>query len=228
VPAPKEVVPVLSRSSELRIPWWSVARLRLPARLATPVLVVSALLFGAGIGSAVFATLWRNETSSRQSVEQTLAQERAAYASLASQIGNLQGKLHTSQRSAAAAARTAADRKSVIASLDQSASSLLAASTPLQDQATSITDKSQSLSALIRTLDNDLASLSRYVSGANSSNLDPAFLQAQLDYLKPSLSKVGAAADSLSSQANRYSDTVSAFVRSASAYAGTARQARKH
>ena len=219
---------MLSRSSELRVPRWSVARLRLPARLATPVLVVSALLFGAGIGSAVFATLWRNETTSRQSAEQALAQERSAAATLSTQIAGLQAKLHTSQRSAAAAARTAADRKAQIASLDQSAASLLAASTPLEDQATSITDKSQSLSSLIRTLDNDLASLSRYVSGANSSNLDPAFLQAQLDYLKPSLSKVGAAADSLSAQANHYSGTVRAFVRSASAYAGAAKQARKH
>jgi chromosome segregation ATPase len=192
------------------------------------VLVVAALLFGAGIGSAVFATLWRNETTSRRSAEQALAQEQSAYASLAAQIETLQAKLRTSRRSAAAAARTAANRKSLIASLDDSAASLLAASTPLEDQANSITGRSQTLSALIRTLDNDLASLSRYVSGADSSNLDPAFLQAQLAYLKPSLSKVGAAADALSSQANRYSDTVRAFVRSASAYAGAARQARKH
>lgn len=219
---------MLSRSSELRIPWWSIGRLRLPAGLATPVLVVSALLFGAGIGSAVFATLWRNETNSRQTAEQALAQERTLRASLATQIEKLQAKLHTSQRATAAAARTAADRKSVIANLGKSASSLLAASTPLEDQAGSITQRSQSLSSLIRTLDNDLASLSRYVSGANSSNLDPAFLQAQLDYLKPSLSKVGAAADALSSQANQYSGTVRAFVQSASAYAGAAKQARKH
>lgn len=219
---------MLSRSSELRIPWWSIGRLRLPAGLATPVLVVSALLFGAGIGSAVFATLWRNETTSRQTAEQALAQQRTASASLATEIEKLQMKLHTSQRATAAAARTAADRKSVIASLDTSAASLLAASTPLQDQAGSITVRSQSLSSLIRTLDNDLASLSRYVSGANSSNLDPAFLQAQLDYLKPSLSKVGAAADALSSQANQYSGTVRAFVHSASVYAGAAKQARRH
>jgi len=218
---------VLSRSSELRIPWWSVVRLRLPSGLATPVLVVSALLFGAGIGSAVFATLWRNETSSRQGAEQALAQERAVAGSLGAEIGKLRANLHTSQRSAAAAARTAADRKSVIASLDRSAGSLLSASTPLEDQAVSITGRSQSLSALIRTLDNDLASLSRYVSGANSSNLDPAFLQSQLDYLKPSLSKVGAAADGLSAQANRYSDTVRTFVSSASAYASSAKKATK-
>jgi chromosome segregation ATPase len=191
------------------------------------VLVVAALLFGAGIGSAVFATLWRNETTSRRTAEQALAREHTIAASLAAQIDRLRLNLDSSQRTAAAAARTAADRKSVIAGLDRSAGSLLAASTPLEDQAGSITDRSQSLSALIRTLDNDLASLSRYVSGASSSNIDPAFLQAQLAYLKPSLSKVGAAADALSAQANQYSGTVRAFVQSASAYASTVKKATK-
>jgi hypothetical protein len=81
---------------------------------------------------------------------------------------------------------------------------------------------------LIRTLDNDLQSLSNYVSGANGSNLDPAFLQAQLDYLKPALTNVGAAADALSSQANTYSTAVGAFVHNASAYASAAKDAAKH
>ncbi len=216
---------MLSRSSDFRVPRWSLHRLRLPHGLATPVLVVSALLFGAGIGSAVFASLWQNETSARHDAQQALTQERDRAGALSAQVEQLRAKLRTSRRTAAAAARTAADRKSLIAELDRSAGSLLAASTPLQQEASSITDRSQTLSALIRTLDNDLASLSRYVSGADASNLDPAFLKAQLDYLKPSLSKVGAAADALSGQANRYSDAVRAFVRSASAYAGTAKKA---
>ncbi len=218
---------MLSRSTELGVPRWSITRLRLPARLATPVLAVSALLAGAGIGSAVFASLWQHETTSRRNAQQALAQERVRAGSLASEVTSLRAKLHASQRTAAAAARTAADRKSLIAELDRSAGSLLAASTPLQAQASAITGRSQSLSALIRTLDNDLASLSRYVSGADASTLDPAFLQVQLDYLRPSLSKVGAAADALAGQANRYSDAVRSFVGSASAYAGAARKATR-
>jgi chromosome segregation ATPase len=201
-------------------------RLRLPARSAMPVLVVSALLCGLGVGSAVFASLWRNETSEKRAAQQALVQEREQTQALAAELEALRGKLRTSRHTAAAAAKRAADRGSLIADLDRSAGSLLAASTPLQDQAASITDRSRSLSSLIRTLDNDLASLSSYVSGAGSSSLDPAFLQAQLDYLKPSLSDVGAAADALAGQANRYSDAVRAFVGSASSYAATARNAR--
>jgi len=217
---------VLSRSSDLRVPRRSGIRFWLPARLATPVLVVSALLFGLGVGSAVFASLWRNETADRQSAQQANAQEHRYAQALGAELVALRDKLRASRHTAAAAAKRAADRGSLIAELDRSAGSLLAASTPLQDQAASITDRSRSLSSLIRTLDNDLASLSQYVSGADSSNLDPAFLQAQLDYLKPSLSDVGAAADALAGQANRYSDSVRAFVNSASSYAATARDAR--
>lgn len=217
---------MLSRSSDLRAPWPAGARLRLPARWATPVLVVSALLCGLGVGSAVFASLWRNETTDRQAAQQALAAEQVRAGALAAEARQLRVNLRASRRSAAAAARTAADRKSLIADLDRSAGSLLAASRPLQDQAVSITARSRSLSSLIRTLDNDLVALSRYVSGTGAANLDPAFLQAQLAYLKPSLGNVGAAADALAREADRYSETVREFVGSASAYAATARNAR--
>jgi len=218
---------VLSRSSDLHAPRWAGLGFRLPARAATPVLVVSALLFGLAVGSAVFATLWRNETTSRQKTEHTLAQEQARVRDLAAEVRTLRDRLLVSQRTANAAAQTAADRKALIAGLDHSAGSLLAASTPLQEQASAITSRSRSLSSLIRTLDNDLTSLSSYVSGANGGNLDPAFLQAQLNYLKPALTNVGGAADALSSQANTYSAAVGAFVHNASVYANTAKSAGK-
>jgi cell division protein FtsB len=202
-------------------------RLGLPARLATPVLVVSALLCGLAVGSAVFASLWRSETADRRAAQQALAQQRARTQTLAAQVDTLRDKLQASRHTASAAAKRANDRKSLIVDLDRSADSLLAASTPLQNQAAAITGRSQSLSALIRTLDNDLASLSRYVSGTGPASLDPAFLRAQLDYLKPSLSKVAAAADGLAAQANDYSDAVRAFVGSASGYAATAEKATR-
>ena len=216
---------MLSRSTDLRAPRWTGTRLGLPARLATPVLVVSALLCGLAVGAAVFSSLWRNETADRRAAQQALTQQRARTQALALEVDALRDKLLASRHTAAAAAKRANDRRSLILDLDRSADSLLADSAPLQDRAAAITDRSQSLSTLIRTLDNDLASLSSYVSGADSSNLDPAYLKAQLDYLKPSLSKVGAAADGLAAQANDYSDAVRAFVGSASGNATTAEKA---
>src|SRR5207302_5895718 len=134
------------------------------ARWATPVLTVSALLCGLAIGSAVFATLWQRETTDRRATEQALAQARTLSRARAAELGRLQRELVSTRRAVTAASRTAATRKSLIAELDRSASGLLAGSGPLQDEATSITSRAGSLSSLIRTLDNDLASLSRYVS----------------------------------------------------------------
>lgn len=216
---------MLSRSTDLRAPRWTGTRPGLPARLATPVLVVSALLCGLAVGAAVFSSLWRNETADRRAAQQALTRQRARAQALAVQVETLREKLLASRHTAAAAAKRANDRKALILDLGRSADSLLAGSTPLQDRAAALTGRSQALSALIRTLDNDLATLSSYVSGANASNLDPAFLKAQLDYLKPSLSKVGAAAEGLAAQANDYSDAVRGFVGSASSYAATAERA---
>lgn len=218
---------MLSRSGHLPARSGLGLRLRLPTRWATPVLALSALLCGAAIGSAVFATLWQREAGSRRDAEQALAQERALQTSLAAEAQTLRRQLQLTRRAVASAARTAADRKSAIARLDEGASSLVSASEPLQTDATSITERSRGLSSLIRTLDNDLASLSRYVSGTDATNIDPAFLQAQLDYLKPSLTKVEAAAVALAGEANGYSQSVQSFVRTASAYAETARRARQ-
>jgi hypothetical protein len=66
------------------------------------------------------------------------------------------------------------------------------------------------------------------VSGTDAATIDPAFLQAQLAYLRPSLSKVAAAAAALAGQANLDSGAIRAFVRSASAYANTVNSARGH
>ena len=67
----------------------------------------------------------------------------------------------------------------------------------------------------------DLASLDRYVSDTNSSTLDPAFLESQLGYLKPSLDRVGKASAGLASEVGTYSQTVQLFAGRLSSYAKT-------
>jgi hypothetical protein len=71
--------------------------------LATPVLVLATLLFGLGIGSAVFASLWQNEASDRRNAEQALVQERALSSSLERsptqlQLGTQARRLRSSRR----------------------------------------------------------------------------------------------------------------------------------
>jgi len=230
VPGPGgEAVPLVLGKS-IRRPLHSGAiGVRLPglpaARLATPVLVVAALLAGAGVGSAVFASLWQQEAYTRQAVEQKLATSRDAAATLRVEIVDLRARLDASRKSAASAGRAAERGSRIVSALALGARPLVTAAALLEAQAGSLTERSHGLSALIGSLDRDLASLARYVGDSSGAALDPAFLRTQLAYLTPSLDRVGAASASLAGEVGAYSQTVQAFVGRLSAYAKTIRPA---
>ncbi len=192
-------------------------------RLVTPVLVVAALLAGAGVGSAVFATLWHHEASGRQAAEEKLAVSQDATRTLRAEIAGVQSRLDASRKTAAAAGRAAKRGSAVVSALAQGAQPLVATAGSLEGQAGSLTERSNTLSSLIASLNKDLASLATYVGDSSGATLDPAFLRTQLAYLTPSLDKVGAASASLAAEVGTYSQTVQAFVGRLSTYAKTIR-----
>jgi hypothetical protein len=217
---------VLGKSIRTRPPGGAIA-LRLPgwpsARLATPVLVVAALLAGAGVGAAVFASLWRHEASGRQAAEQQLAASRDVAAALKTEAARLQRRLDASVKTAAAAGKAVKRRDAVVSALAQGAQPLVATAGTLEGRAGSLTERSRTLSSLIGTLNKDLASLTSYVGDSSGATLDPAFLRTQLAYLTPSLDKVGAASASLAAEVGTYSQTVEDFVRRLATYANAIR-----
>jgi hypothetical protein len=199
----------------LRLPW------RPSARLATPVLVVAALLAGAAIGSLVFATLWQREASGRETAQAQLASSRVRVVDLRADISRLQRRLDASAKTAAAAGRAAKRGSAVVAGLAEGAKPLVATAGSLEGQAATLTQRAGSLSGLIGTLDKDLASLSSYVG--NGGTLDPAFLKTQLGYLTPSLDRVGSASAALAGEVSTYASTVQMFVGRLAAYAKSIR-----
>jgi hypothetical protein len=203
----------------LRLPW------RPSARLATPVLVVAALLAGAAVGSLVFATLWQREASGRETAQAQLASSQSRVVDLRGDVRRLQRQLDASTKTAAAAGRAAKRGSEVVAGLAQSAKPLVATAGSLEGQAATLTQRASSLSGLIATLDKDLASLSSYVGGGGS--LDPAFLKTQLGYLTPSLDRVGSASAALAGEVSTYASTVQAFVGRLAAYAQSIRAPSK-
>lgn len=209
--------PLLGGASIVRLPGWP------SARLATPVLVVAALLAGAGIGAAVFASMWQREASGRQAAEQKLAASRDIAANLRAELAALQSRLDASRKTAAAAGKAARRGTAVVSALAEGAQPLVASASALEGQAGSLTERSSTLSSAIGTLNKDLASLTNYVGGSSSATLDPAFLKTQLAYLTPTLDKVGAASASLAAEVGTYSQTVQAFVSRLSGYAKTIR-----
>ncbi len=191
------------------------------------MLAVAALLAGAGVGSAVFATLWHHEASGRQAAEEQLAVSQDAARTLRAEIAALQARLDTSQKTAAAAGKAAKQGSAHVSALAHDAQPLLWTASSLESQAGSLTDRSNTLSSLIGTLNKDLAAMAHYVGDSSGATLDPAFLKTQLGYLTPSLDKVGAASASLAAEAGTYSQTVQAFVYRLSAYAKTIRPSER-
>jgi len=191
------------------------------------VLVVAALLAGAGLGAAVFASLWRHEASSREAAEAKLTQARGIAIDLRAEIAGLQSRLDASRKTAAAAGKAARQGSAHVSALAAGAQPLIASAGSLEDQAGSLTDRSNTLSSLIGTLNKDLAALTHYVGDSNAGTLDPAFLKTQLGYLTPNLDKVGAASASLAAEVGTYSKAVQWFVYQLSAYAKTIRPPSK-
>ena len=191
------------------------------------MLVVAALLAGAGIGAAVFASLWRHEASSRQAAEAKLTEARDVALNLRAEIAALQTRLDASRKTAAAAGKAARQGSAHVSALAAGAQPLIASAGSLEGQAGALTDRSNTLSSLTATLNKDLAALTRYVGDSNAATLDPAFLKTQLGYLTPSLDKVGAASASLAAEVGTYSKAVQWFVYQLSAYAKTIRPPAK-
>jgi hypothetical protein len=191
---------------------------RPPARLATPVLVIAALLAGAGAGSAAFATLWQREASGRQTAEQALGASRNRASALGAQVAVLRRQLGASRRSAAAAGRAVAKENAVVAGLAANARPLVSSAATLESKAGTLTRRAAALSSLLATLDKDLAGLARYVGDA-SGTLDPAFLKAQLSYLTPNLDSVGSSSAGLAAEVGAYSRAVQDFESRLSEYA---------
>ena len=139
------------------------------------------------------------------------------------EIAGLQSRLDVSRKTAAAAGRAAKRGSAVVSALAEGAQPLVATPARSRIRRVRSPQRSNTLSSLIGSLNKDLASLATYVGDASGATLDPAFLKTQLDYLTPSLDKVGAASASLAAEVGTYSQTVQAFVGRLSTYAKTIR-----
>jgi hypothetical protein len=213
--------PHVGEAIAVRLPGWP------SPRLATPVLAVAALLAGAGVGAAVFASLWQHEASGRQAAEEKLVVSRHVARNLRVEIADLRSRLDASRKTAAAAGRATERGNAVVSALARDAQPLVASAGSLEHQAGSLTERSNALSSLIATLDKDLAALSHYVGNSSGATLDPAFLRTQLSYLAPKLDRVGSASASLAAEVGTYSQTVQAFAYRLSTYAQAIRPPTK-
>jgi hypothetical protein len=202
----------------LRIRWRELSGLR------TPVLVIAAALFGAALSAAVLVGFWDKETGRRRTVETKLAASSERAKALAGANARLQRRVVDSRATAAQLERDGDRLRAAAQSLLRENGALMASASRLQDRGGSLEERAASVSKLAGTLGNDLVAVLHYITNTSAGSLDPSYLKAQLDYLRPAVVSVRSAAETLGADAGSYGTAVDGFTAEAAAYATALRR----
>jgi uncharacterized protein (DUF3084 family) len=202
----------------LRIRWRGLSGLR------TPVLVVAAALFGAAVSATVLVSFWDKETGRRRAVETKLAASAERAKALAGANARLRGQVVDSRATAARLEQDGDRLRATAQSLLRENGALMASASRLQDRGGALEHRAASVSRLAATLGNDLVAVLAYITNTSADSLDPSYLKAQLDYLRPAVVSVRSAAEVLGADAGSYGTAVDGFTTEAAAYAAALRR----
>jgi murein L,D-transpeptidase YcbB/YkuD len=202
----------------LRLRWRGLARLR------TPVLVVAAALFGAAVSAVVLVGFWDKEANRRQAAEAKLATSAERGRALAKANTRLRRGLADSRSSSARLEQSAERLRAAAKTLLRKNAELIATADRLHGRGGSLESRAASVSKLAATLGNDLVAVLAYITNTSAGSLDPSYLKAQLDYLRPAVTSVRSAAAALGDEASSYGSAVDGFTAQAGAYATALRE----
>ena len=205
------------RRRRIRIRWHGLSRLR------TPVLVVAAAFFGAAVSAAILVGFWDREAGRRHAVETRLAASAEHAKALAGANARLQGQVVDSHATAARLEAGGDRLRTAAQALLRDNGSLMASASRLQGQGGSLEHRAASVSKLAGTLGNDLVAVLAYITNTSAGSLDPSYLKAQLDYLRPAVVSVRSAAQALGADAGSYGTAVDGFTAQVAAYAAALR-----
>ena len=198
-------------------------RLRRLARLGTPVLVVSAALFGAAVSAAVLVGFWNDEASRRKSTETRLTASTVQAKALERANARLRRQVAGSRETTAQLQQSATRMQAAAQALIRENAALVGAASALHTRGGSLERRAASVSKLADTLGNDLVAVLSYITNTSAASLDPSYLEAQLSYLQPAIARVRSAAGILGAEAGGYGTAVDRFAAQAGEYSAALR-----
>jgi hypothetical protein len=194
------------------------------AGLRTPVLVVAAALFGAAVSGTVLVGFWDREAGGRHAAETRLAASEEHARALAHANIRLRRHLVDSRATAVRLEQGVARLRVAAQVLLRKNAALVASARRLHGQGGSLEGRAAAVSRLAATLGNDLVAVLGYITNTSAGALDPSYLKAQLDYLRPAVVSVRSAAEALGVDASSYGNAVAGFTVQAAAYATALRR----
>jgi chromosome segregation ATPase len=171
------------------------------ARTAVWPLVLAAFVVGAVGASVLFVGVWRNEASRAKSADSEASRAAEVLAVTSAKLERAEARLVVVQKKLRRTQGTVRDQA---ATLRQFA----AAGQPVADDAASLESAAQQLASdgaglgdSLTKVTNAVAALGVYLKQTSVSELDPAYLDAQLSYLEQALSSLQSRSERLKSGA---------------------------
>ena len=188
--------------------------------------VLLAFLVGAVGASVLFVGVWRNEASRAKSADADAQDAAAVLAKTNDTLERTQLRLGVAQGKLRRAEATLRGQGEVLRRLG-------AAAKPIADDAAGLDTASQRLASegaalgdSVAKLTNAVAALGVYLKQTSPSQLDPAYLDAQLSYLNDALASLKARSERLQSEAGSVSTGRRALARHAASLEELARRGR--
>lgn len=171
------------------------------------------------MSASVLVGFWDKEAGRRHTAETRLAASVERGRTLAAANVRLRQRLVDSRATAVRLEQGGARLRMAAQTLLRENGVLMASASRLHGRGGSLGRRAASVSRLAATLGSDLVAVLDYITNTSAGSLDPSYLRAQLDYLRPAVASVRSAAEVLGADATRYGTAVDGFTAQAGAYA---------
>ena len=175
------------------------------ARTAVWPLVLAAFLVGAVGASVLFVGVWRNEASRAKSADSEASRAAEVLSVTTAKLERAEARWLVVQRKLRRAQATSKEQAGVLKQFGS-------ASQPIADDAAGLDSAAQQLASdgaglgdSLTKLTNAVAALGVYLKQTSVSELDPAYLDAQLSYLEQALTSLQSRSERIKSGAGSVS-----------------------
>jgi chromosome segregation ATPase len=168
-------------------------------------LVVPAFLVGAVGASVLFVGVWRNEASRAKSADSQAAKAAEVLSATQDRLHRAQARLHVTQGKLQKAQATVKGEAELVRQLGAAGSPILNDAAGLDSAARQLATEGAGLGSSVAKLTNAVAALGVYLKQTSPSELDPAYLDAQLSYLEQALASLQARSEKVTNGAGSVS-----------------------
>ena len=155
-------------------------------------LVLPAFLVGAVGASVLFVGVWRNEASRAKTADSEASKAAAVLSATTDKLNRAQARLRVTQGKLRASRTTVQEQADLVRRLGAAGKPILRDAAGLDSASQQLAAEGAGLGAAITKLTNAVAALGVYLKQTSPSELDPAYLDAQLSYLEQALASLQA------------------------------------